>query len=319
MSFLFFIDESGHDHRNCPYEVRGGIVLHARKLWPFVQDFRVLEEACFGTELGIFGVEVKGSRLLEKKRFKHASQGELLDDTARRKHATGFLHRGTSHGSPTEIEFRAFGQACLELCRGVFRLLKAYDGKIFAAVVPRSTKKPPTFEAVEYLRKDQVFLLERYFNYTASKNETGLLVFDETDRTADGNFIRQIERYFTRTAQGRFRSTSIVPVPIFVSSDLTRAIQAADICIYALNWGYRGVKMMDSDARPEIQDEFESWIRTLQASGKTMSGESEHRWYSIVYVPEPFGETQIDKKKKAKQSEPAGEPVFPSAEPPQKV
>jgi len=306
MSFLFFIDESGHDHKNCPYEVRGGIVLHARKLWQFIQAFRELEEACFGTQLGKFGVEVKGSRLLEKKRFKHASQGELLDDSARRKHATAFLNRGSAHASPTEIEFRAFGQACLELCRGVFRLLQAHEGKIFAAVVPRSTKKPPTFQAVEFLRKDQVFLLERYFNYTSSKNETGLLVFDETDRTADGHFIRQIERYFSRTTQGRFRSTSIVPVPIFVSSDLTRAIQAADICIYALNWGYRNGKSMDAAARIDIQDEFEAWIRTLQASGKTMTVEGEHRWYSIVYVPEPFGETIPDKKKKAKQSEPTG-------------
>jgi hypothetical protein len=32
LSYLFFLDESGHDHKNCPYEVRGGIVLHASKL-----------------------------------------------------------------------------------------------------------------------------------------------------------------------------------------------------------------------------------------------------------------------------------------------
>ena len=29
MSWLLFLDESGHDHRNMPYEVRGGIALHA--------------------------------------------------------------------------------------------------------------------------------------------------------------------------------------------------------------------------------------------------------------------------------------------------
>jgi hypothetical protein len=27
MSYLFFMDESGHDHRNTPYEVRGGVAI----------------------------------------------------------------------------------------------------------------------------------------------------------------------------------------------------------------------------------------------------------------------------------------------------
>ncbi len=57
MSYLLFLDESGHDHKNAPYEVRGGVALHAEKLWPFVQGMKKLEEACFGAVklyLGIF-------------------------------------------------------------------------------------------------------------------------------------------------------------------------------------------------------------------------------------------------------------------------
>ena len=291
MSYLFFIDESGHDHRNTPYEVRGGIVLHARELWNFIQAFQTLEEACFGAELSSFQVELKGSRLLERKRFKHANQGPLLDDVARRKHSLTFLNKGREGAAPAEIEFRAFGQACLEMCRGIFRLLQTHKARVFAAVVPGSTKKPKTFAANEYLRKDQVFLLERYFNLAHSQSETGLLVFDETDKTADRQFIRQMERYFTRTTQGRFRSTALVPVPLFVSSEMTRPIQAADICIYALNWGFRVPKGMDAECRPEIQQEFSPWLSTLQATGKhVLVNGSEMTWYSIVYVPEPFGQ-----------------------------
>ena len=78
MSYLFFIDESGHDHKNCPYEVRGGIVIHAARLWSFIQQFRDLEIASFGVELADFGIELKGSHLLEKKRFRYARQGEIL-------------------------------------------------------------------------------------------------------------------------------------------------------------------------------------------------------------------------------------------------
>ncbi len=143
-------------------------------------------------------------------------------------------------------------------------------------------------EADEYLRKDQVFLFERYFNYVFSKSETGLMVFDETDASADRHFIRQIERYFTRTTRGRFRATAIVPVPIFVSSDLTRAIQAADVCIYALNWGYRR-KDMNAESRQEIVAEFGAWITTLEERGRTEMTDKTARWSSIVFVTEPFG------------------------------
>ena len=46
MSYLLFIDESGHDHRHAPYEVRGGIALHSRKLWPFIRaGERIKKEA----------------------------------------------------------------------------------------------------------------------------------------------------------------------------------------------------------------------------------------------------------------------------------
>jgi hypothetical protein len=127
--------------------------------------------------------------------------------------------------------------------------------------------------------------LERYFNFVSSKSETGLLVFDETDRSADRFFIRQ-------TARGRFRATAIVPVPMFVCSDLTKAIQAADICIYALNWGFRMPKGMDAAVRTEIAEEFSAWIATLQAFGKTVDAVGTHPWYGVVFVPQPFGSSE---------------------------
>lgn len=37
MSYLLFMDESGHDHKVVPYEVRGGICLQIGRLWPFIQ------------------------------------------------------------------------------------------------------------------------------------------------------------------------------------------------------------------------------------------------------------------------------------------
>lgn len=290
LSYLFFLDESGHDHRNCPYEVRGGIVLHADRLWRFAQELATLEESCFGVRLSEFKIEAKGSTLLDKKKFAWANQGEWLDDIARRKHCIGFLNRGVRHDSPSEIEFRAYGQACLNLARGIFSLVRTHDARIFASAVPAALQKPKTDEATAFLRKDLVFLLERYFNFIAPKEETGLLVFDETDASADRHFIKQIERYFTRTQTGRYRATSIVPVPFFVQSDLTRAVQAADVCIYSINWGFRlPTRGMDAPVRQEIAEEFGPWIRNAQAKGRLVDENDTHQWFSIVFVPEPYG------------------------------
>jgi len=48
MSYLLFLDESGHDHKTMPYEIHGGVALHASKLWPFVKALTNLEQAAFG-------------------------------------------------------------------------------------------------------------------------------------------------------------------------------------------------------------------------------------------------------------------------------
>ena len=70
MSWLMFLDESGHDHRNMPYEVRGGVALHAGMVWPFVQALHRLELSAFGTELAQFKKELKGEKLLDKDRYR---------------------------------------------------------------------------------------------------------------------------------------------------------------------------------------------------------------------------------------------------------
>jgi hypothetical protein len=48
MAFFLFIDESGHDHHDSPYEVLAGIAIEDKDLWSFVQLAHQLEIACFG-------------------------------------------------------------------------------------------------------------------------------------------------------------------------------------------------------------------------------------------------------------------------------
>ena len=283
------MDESGHDHRTMPYEVRGGIALHSTKLWPFVQAMRSLEESAFGDQLQRYKVEIKGHSLLDKQRFKWASQDMLMQDVARRKHAIAFLNRGKENQSPLRSEFTAYGQACLMMARGIFELLTSHGAVLFAVAIPKSVKKPVTHEAEEYLRKDHVFLLERYFYFLEMKNEAGLLVLDETDKSEDRNFVRRLERYFTRTQTGRYRAARIVPTPFFVSSDMTSLIQAADVCIYSLNWGFRLPSSgMNSPVRQEIATEFSPWIRRLRFEMQAEDDTGSHRIYGITFVPDPY-------------------------------
>jgi hypothetical protein len=37
MSYLLFIDESGHDRKEAPYEVLAGLAVEDQKLWGLIQ------------------------------------------------------------------------------------------------------------------------------------------------------------------------------------------------------------------------------------------------------------------------------------------
>lgn len=289
MSWLLFLDESGHDHKQMPYEVRGGVALHVGEVWPFIKDVQRLELASFGTELHQFRKEIKGCKLIGSDRFKWAAQASLMADEERRNHCRRFLTRGLEKQAPKRSEFTAYGQACLEMARGMFQLLRDHKARLFAAAIPRGAARKPVSPADEYLRKDQVFLLQRYFDFLEAEREHGLLVFDEQDDASDHQFVRRLERYFTRTQTGRYRSAWIVPAPLFVSSHLTYPVQAADLTIYALNWGFRlPSRGMDAPTRQEVADEFGPWISQLQFRGESYREGSVYPEFGIVFVPEPY-------------------------------
>ncbi len=289
MSYLLFLDESGHDHRAMPYEVRGGVALHAGDLWPFVQEMQRLELACFGTVLHQFRTELKGCKLLDKDRFKWASQAAAMSDEERRKHCRGFLTKGLEKKAPTRAEFTAYGQACLEMATGIFELLRQHDARVFAAAIPRAVTKPASFNSEEFLRKDQVFLLERYFYFLEKERQHGLLVMDELEKAEDRRFVRRLEAYFKRTKIGRYRSAWIVPAPFFVSSDMTYPVQAADLVIYCVNWGFRlPARGMDAEVRPEIAENYGRWIAQLQFRGEGYRDGVVYDSYGITFVGDPY-------------------------------
>lgn len=290
MSWLLFLDESGHDHRATPYEVRGGFAIRDSELWPFMQEWRRLERDCFGANLSEYGKEMKGCKLLDKDRFKWASQSDPIPDDSRRRLCRSFFAKGQQKRSPGWDEFTAYGQASLEMARGTFQILRDRGAKLFASAIPRGVEKPDTFEAQEFLRKDHVFLLERYFYYLEQCGEYGLFVMDETDKAEDRRFIRKLEAYFERTQSGRLRTRWIVPTLFFVSSDLAAPIQAADVCIYCVNWGFRKPSVgMAGQTREEIVAEFGPWLDQLQFKGECPRSDGQIvPTFGVVYVPDPY-------------------------------
>lgn len=291
MSWLLFMDESGHDHKQMPYEVRGGIAIQDRRLWSFIRAVESLERDCFGVRLADYRKEFKGEKLLDKDRLKWAFQDTWQSDAERRSNVRAFLSKGLQKAAPRRCEFTAYGQGCFEMAQGVFRLLREHDAKVFAAAIPRGAKPPDTFEAQEYLRKDQVFLLERFYHFVRREQEQGLIVMDQVEERSDARFLNRLTRYFTKTAKGTQRADWIVPSPFFVASHLSVPVQAADLCIYCINWGFRRPKWgMNAETRAKIEEQFSGWIDRLEWVWKTRWEDGTRKtMHGIIFVQNPYG------------------------------
>ena len=262
----------------------------ATPIWPFVQRVKQAELAAFGARLHDYKKELKGSKLLDTDRFKWAAQDSELSPEVRQRNCRGFLTKGLEKKPPTKFEFTAYGQASLLMARLVFDALKAMDARVFASVIPASVIKPATYVAQDFLRKDHVFLLERYFYFLEKQNQHGLLVMDEVEKVSDHRFVRQMDKYFSQTATGRHRTSRIVPVPMFVASDMSLPVQAADLVIYCINWGYRNETMgLLEPTREDVASEFALRIDELQHRGQGYRDGRVFNQWGICYVRNPYG------------------------------
>ncbi len=284
MSWLLFLDESGHDHKNTPYEVRGGFAIHTKKLWAFIREVQRLELLLFGTHLNRYKSEIKGSKLLAKDRFKWAKQSDQMSYEELRKHSLNFLNSSAQKRTPRKHEFTSYGQSCLKMAEEIILLLRSYDAHIFASFIPKV--KRPDCAPAEFLRKDHVYLFERFHYFLKEKKETGLIIMDGCEKELDKQFVRRMEKYFTETLKGKERTEWIIPSPFFVESDMSYGIQVADLCIYCLNWGARFTSLMTEDVREEIRDYY--WVMESLIWHSVGIYENQHI-YSTVYVPNPYG------------------------------
>jgi len=255
MSFLLFMDESGHDLKESPYEVLAGICIEDRDLWNFICRIQDSETQFFGQRVTPGELELKGKEFLKRKTFRLAAQMPAFELAERTRLAHQCLLKGAAaKGGPerstaTRAELTALGQAKIAFVEHILELCGQYRVRVFASVVDRDAPRPHG----DFLRKDYAYLFERYFYFLDEQHahQLGLVVFDELERVLCHILVDQMGRYFRETAKGRMRAARVIPEPFFVHSHLTTAVQVADIVAYVTAWGVR-VGGMTRPARTEL-------------------------------------------------------------------
>lgn len=268
MSWALFIDESGQDRRQSPYEVLAGLAVEDRGIWPLIRRLSDAQEAYFGMRLfEAYGREAKAQKLLDRRTFRHAAQMPPIPSNDRTRMAHELLTDGTN---VTRERLTALGQAKIAYCGFCLTLALKHGAQVFATIVPQAAPRP---EAADALRKDYAFLFERFYGFLNAQagDPMGYLIFDERDRSESHLLLGQVSSYFVRTGNGRIRSRLIIPEPLFVHSDMTTLIQLADIIAYVVSWGMR-LRGMAAPARQELQALAER-VRALGYSRETPGGE----------------------------------------------
>lgn len=258
MAYFLFIDESGQDHRDSPYEVLAGVAIEDRDLWNMIQAVQAAEIRHFGIRYSAGPNELKAKKILKRKVFRMAAQMPPFPDEERRTLAKRCLEDG---GSAGRRELTALAQAKLAYVREVFEICARFRCRVFATVVTEPTSCNHT---TDYLRKDYSYLFERFFYFLedVDTSASGIIVFDELEKSKSHILLNQMDRYFKLTEKGRQRSGRIIPEPFFVHSDLTTGIQIADLVAYIILWGFR-TKEMVAPVREELAD-YERFVRQLR-------------------------------------------------------
>src|ERR1700693_3055806 len=224
MAYFMFVDESGQDQQESPYEVLAGVAVEDKNLWPLIQALTQSELDRFGCRYSTDTRELKARNLLKPKVFRHAASRGPFSDDDRCKFAKCCLEGGVA---ATPRHQAALGQAKLAYVGKALELAAGFDCKAFASIVPKDAPRPTD----DYLRRDYSFLFERFYKLLLKRRGSpqGIVVFDELERSKSHLLIGQMERYFLETGKGRTRRKRIIPEPFFVHSHLTTGIHLPDL------------------------------------------------------------------------------------------
>ncbi|NLS91429.1 MAG: DUF3800 domain-containing protein [Planctomycetaceae bacterium] len=292
---LLFIDESGHHESGTPCEVLAGVAVSEDNLWNLVKAVRSAERDHFGDHLrNLVSDETKARGLLKTKRFRIAAKECIIPDGEGPRLAHSLLVKGkrareqkSATAGETYREMVAYSREVLAFVHDVLDIAAGFSVQVFASVTDPKSPRPEKGN----LRKDYVYLFERYFYYleTLPPRERGLVVFDELEKTQAHLLLQQMAAYFLWTQTGRYRSSRIVPEPFFVHSDLTTGVFLADLAAYIIGWAWR-LDRMTQPSRLELRL-YEKKLHDMQYRGEKPKQEGNGVWqlYGITYIDDLRG------------------------------
>jgi hypothetical protein len=164
---LLFIDESGHHESGTPCEVLAGVAVAEDALWNLVKAVRSAERDFFGDYLrNLLSQETKARKLLKTKHFRTASKPCELTGEESVVLANSLLKKGrTAHADglasagETYRERVAYSRQVLAFVDEVLNIAAGFNVQVFASVMDPKCPRPDPGR----LRKDYVYLFERYF------------------------------------------------------------------------------------------------------------------------------------------------------------
>lgn len=280
MAYFLFVDESGQDHRESPYEVLAGMAVEDRDLWNLVTALHDAELRIFGRRYSADERELKAKKILKTKIYRQAAQMPAIPDEERRELARRCLEEGEGAG---RHEITALAQAKLSYVQAALEICARFRCRAFACIVPPEAQRPePT-----HLRKDYAYLFERFYYFLEDQGATmaGIVVFDELDKSRSHILVGQMERYFKFTTKGQQRAGQIIPEPFFVHSDLTTGVQLADLVAYIVSWGVR-YGDMTAQARPELSDLAEQVCQMRYRTKREVDGNADFVIWSFTLIPD---------------------------------
>lgn len=279
MAYFLFIDESGQDHRDSPYEVLAGVSIQDTELWKFIREVHELEIDCFGRRYRLDGREIKALKFLNKKTFRLAYQLDPINILERTQWAKEALDNGVGL---TKNHLTALAQAKLSYVKQLFQLCQQYRFKIFASIVADPNK---VLSDADMLRKDYIYLFERFYYFLEDNpsEPRGIVVFDELDKSASHILLTQMDKYFKKSAKGRARSSLIIPEPFFVHNDLTTGIQVVDFVAYLLSWNFR-MGGLDKPGREELNSYLELVKPLRYRTVREIGDIKDHTIWSVTKV-----------------------------------
>jgi hypothetical protein len=155
--------------------------------------------------------------------------------------------------------------------------------------------KSSPLPASDHLRKDYVYLFERFFYFLEDMgpNAYGVVVFDELEKIQSHLLLTQMDSYFKLPVRGRQRAGRILPEPFFVHSDLTTGIQIADLVAYILSWGLR-FRPMTKPARPELAGYASQVCQLRHRAVREVGGDPHFTVWSFAFVTDLSSQSEGD-------------------------